>query len=257
MTFTANKKQILFIILCGIFITNAIVAEIIGAKIFSLEATLGLNPAQIDLLGYKLDFNMTAGVLNWPIVFIISDIINEYFGVKGVKIISYLTTVLIVYTFFLLYGAASLPPAQFWLDVNSVDKQGNSLNINNAFGIILRQGMGIIIGSVIAFLLGQMLDALIFRKIRQMTSNKHIWLRSTGSTVVSQMIDSFVVIFIAFYLFGNWKFSQIIAVGSVNYVYKFFIAILMTPVIYLIHYAIDKYLGKKASDELIEEATYL
>jgi uncharacterized integral membrane protein (TIGR00697 family) len=251
-----SKKQLLFIVLCGVFITNALVAEIIGAKIFSLEAIFGLQPAQIDLLGYKLDFNLTAGVLNWPIVFIISDVINEYYGVKGVKIISYLTAALIAYAFMILYGATSLPPAQFWLDINNVDEQGKSLNINNAFGLILRQGMGIMLGSIIAFLFGQILDALIFRKLRQITTNKFLWIRATGSTLVSQLIDSFVVLFIAFFVFGNWPFSQIVAVASVNYIYKFIIAVLMTPFIYLIHFVIDKYLGKHESGQMIEKATY-
>ena len=207
-------------------------------------------------MGYKLDFNLTAGVLNWPIVFIISDIINEYYGVKGVKIISYLTAALIAYAFMILYGATSLPPAQFWLDINSVDGQGKSLNINNAFGLILRQGMGIMLGSIIAFLFGQILDALIFRKLRQMTTNKFLWIRATGSTLVSQLIDSFVVLFIAFFVFGKWPMSQVLAVASVNYIYKFIIAVMMTPVIYLIHFAVDKYLGKNESEELIEKATY-
>ncbi len=252
---TFSKKQSLYIFLCGVFLTNAVVAEIIGAKIFSLEGTFGLKPAQLDFFGYKLDFNMSAGVLNWPIVFIISDIINEYFGVKGVRKISFLTTGMIAYSFFLLYGSTELPPAQFWLDINSKDRNGNFLNINEAFRMILRQGMGIILGSIVAFLVGQLLDAYVFKRLRQATNNKHIWLRATGSTVVSQMVDSFVVIFIAFYLFGNWEISQVWAVGSINYIYKFFIAILMTPILYVLHYFIDKYLGKKQSDELISEAT--
>jgi len=250
-----SRKNILFIILCGFFVTNAVTAEIIGSKIFSLESVLGFPPAQINLLGFKLDFNMSAGVLNWPVVFIISDIINEYFGVKGVKMISYITTVLIAYTFFVLYGASALPPAQFWVDLNKTDAQGYPLNINNAYSIILNSGMGIIIGSIIAFLLGQITDAYVFKKLRLITNNKHIWLRATGSTLLSQLLDSFVVIFIAFYLFGNWDIKQILAVGSVNYIYKFVVAILVTPVIYLLHYLIDSYLGKEKSDELIREAT--
>lgn len=250
-----TKKNILFIILCGFFVTNAVTAEIIGSKIFSLESVLGIPPAQIDILGFRLDFNMSAGVLNWPVVFIISDIINEFFGVKGVKMISYITTLLIAYTFFVLYGASALPPAQFWVDLNKTDAQGLPLNINNAYAIILNSGMGIIIGSIIAFLLGQITDAYIFKKLRLVTKNKHIWLRATGSTLLSQLLDSFVVIFIAFYLFGNWDLKQILAVGSVNYIYKFVVAILVTPVIYLIHFLIDSYLGKEKSDELIHEAT--
>jgi queuosine precursor transporter len=252
----SSKKQYLYFILCGIFITNAIVAEIIGAKIFSVESTFGFEPFQFNLLGYKLDLNMSAGVLNWPIVFIISDIINEYFGVRGVKNISYFSSILIVYTFFLLYGASNLPPAGFWLDVNGVDSDGNKININNGFSMIVRQGQGIIIGSVSAFILGQLLDAFIFRKLRQMTSNKYVWIRATGSTLFSQFIDSFIVIFIAFYVFGNWKLDMVLAVGLVNYLYKFLVAICMTPVIYLIHDIIDRYLGKKESAELIKEATF-
>ena len=251
-----TKKSILFIILCGFFITNAVTAEIIGSKIFSLEAILGIPPAQIDILGFKLDFNMSAGVLNWPIVFIISDIINEYYGVKGVKMISYITTGLIAYTFFVLYGASALPPADFWVDLNKTDAQGYPLNINNAYSIILNSGMGIILGSITAFLIGQIADAYIFKKLRLLTNNKHIWLRATGSTVFSQLLDSFIVIFIAFYLFGNWDIKQILAVGSVNYIYKFAVAVLITPLIYLIHYGIDKCLGKEKSEELIQEATH-
>lgn len=250
-----SRKNILFIILCGFFVTNAVTAEIIGSKIFSLESVLGLPPARINLLGFKLDFNMSAGVLNWPVVFIISDIINEYFGVKGVKMISYITTILITYTFFVLYGASALPPAQFWVDLNKTDAQGFPLNINNAYSIILNSGMGIIIGSIIAFLLGQITDAYVFKKLRLITDNRHIWLRATGSTLLSQLLDSFVVIFIAFYLFGNWDIKQILAVGSVNYIYKFAVAILVTPVIYLLHFLIDRYLGKEKSEELIREAT--
>jgi len=250
-----SRKNILFIILCGFFVTNAVTAEIIGSKIFSLESVLGVAPAQIDILGFKLDFNMSAGVLNWPVVFIISDIINEYFGVKGVKMISYITTLLIAYTFFVLYGASALPPAQFWVDLNKTDAQGHPLNINNAYSIILNSGMGIIIGSIIAFLIGQITDAYVFKKLRLITQNKHIWLRATGSTLLSQLLDSFVVIFVAFYLFGNWDIKQILAVGSVNYVYKFAVAILVTPVIYLLHFLIDAYLGKEKSDEMIREAT--
>jgi uncharacterized integral membrane protein (TIGR00697 family) len=199
---------------------------------------------------------MTAGALNWPVVFIISDIINEYFGVKGVRIVSIFTSILITYSFFSLFGASLLPPAQFWLDINKTDPDGNLFNINTAYRVILRQGMGIIIGSITAFLVSQLLDAMIFRKLRQLTANKHIWLRATGSTLFSQMVDSFVVIFIAFYVFGNWDLKQIIAVGSVNYVYKFIVAIALTPVIYIIHNLIDRYLGAEEAHEMIEKATF-
>jgi len=238
-----QKRNNLYLILCSIFITNAIVAEIIGVKIFSAEQTLGIAPVQIPLIGgFKFDFNLTAGVVIWPFVFITSDLINEYFGKEGVKRISYITASLIAYSFIIIYTVTLLAPANFWLDVNKTDVAGNVFNINSAFASIFRQGMNIITGSIIAFLISQLLDAAIFHHLKTITGDKKIWLRATGSTVISQFIDSFVVLYIAFYVFGNWSFMQVINVGLGNYIYKFFIAILLTPVIYFAHKLIDNYL---------------
>lgn len=237
-----NKKQFLFFILSGFFITNALLAEIIGAKIFSLEKLLGIAPAQLPFLGYKLDFNLTAGVLIWPVVFIVSDIINEYFGRDGVKKISFATAGFILFAFFVIYITSNLPPADFWLDINKTDQAGNPVNINNAFSMIFRQGMGIIAGSLTAFLLGQIIDATVFYHIKKATKDKHVWLRATGSTIVSQLIDSFVVLLIAFFIFGNWSIDLVIAVGLVNFIYKVFTAIILIPILYIAHFFIDKYL---------------
>ncbi|MFN3382137.1 MAG: queuosine precursor transporter [Runella zeae] len=249
-----QKKQFLFLFLCGLFLTNALIAEIIGVKIFSVEALLGTSPAQLPLFGTKLDFNMSAGVVNWPVVFITSDIINEYFGKKGVRRISYLTAIFIAYMYIAIYATTSLPPAQFWLEVNSKDSLGNAMNIDGAFNAIFRQGLGIMIGSIIAFLIGQILDVTIFSWLRRRTGSKHIWLRATGSTLFSQLIDSFVVIFIAFYVFGNWSMTQVAQVGSINYIYKGVVALLMTPILYVAHYLIDQYLGKENAHQMANEA---
>lgn len=255
-----DKKQVLFIVLASIFLTNAILAEIIGVKIFSGEATLGFPPANIPLFkDYVLDFNLTAGVIIWPVVFITTDVINEYFGKKGVKRVSYLAVGCITYAFLVIYIITLLPPAEFWIGVNSTDPEGNAFNINYAFQTIFRQGLGIIVGSLVAFLLGQLLDVYVFQKLRRLTGQKMIWLRATGSTLISQFIDSFVVLFIAFYFLApegtRWEVPQVLSVGTINYIYKFAVAILLTPVIYLAHYLIDRYLGKDLSEKLQHEAT--
>jgi queuosine precursor transporter len=254
----ANKKHALFIILAAIFLTNAILAELIGVKIFSMESTLGLEPANIRILGYTLDFNLTAGVMIWPVVFITTDIINEYFGKKGVKKISFIAIGCISYAFLMILIATKLDPATFWQDVNNVDADGNYFNMNFAFNKIYSQGLGIIVGSIIAFLIGQLLDVAIFQKLRKVTGEKMVWLRATGSTLISQLIDSFVVLVIAFYILApegsRWEFSQVISVGSINYIYKFVIAILLTPLIYLGHYLIDQYLGKEQAERIKQEA---
>ncbi len=251
-----SKKQTLYLILCGIFLTNAVVAEVIGAKIFSVEATLGIAPLQLPFMGKKFDFNMSAGVLNWPFVFITSDIINEYFGKSGVKKISYLTAILIAYSFIIIYISTIVAPADFWMKHNASDKSGNFLNIDDAYSIIFRQGLGIILGSITAFLVGQILDATVFHWLRRYTQNKMIWLRATGSTLISQLVDSYVVVFIAFYVFNNWTLSEVLSTGTNNYLYKFVVAVLLTPLVYLAHFLIDRYLGKEHAHKIIDEATF-
>ena len=251
-----SRKTNLFIILGSIFLTNAILAEVIGVKIFSAEKTLGFNPVNWNFFGeYILDFNLTAGAVIWPVVFITTDIINEYFGKKGVRKISFITAGLIAYVFIVISVVTVLVPADFWLDVNATTPDGESFNISYAFNTIFRQGLGIILGSLTAFLLGQLIDVYVFQKLRAITGEKMIWLRATGSTFVSQFIDSFVVLGIAFYVFGNWELSQVLAVGIINYIYKFTVAIALTPLLYVGHGIIDKYLGKELAAEMIEEAT--
>lgn len=237
------KRTNLYLILCGIFITNAVLAELIGVKIFSAEESLGLPYARIPLFGeHVLDFNLTAGAIIWPVVFIATDIINEYFGISGVRKISFLTAGLILYVFGVIMVVTELKPAAFWLDVNKVDATGNPFNIDLAFSAIFRQGMGIIVGSLCAFLIGQLLDAWVFQKLRHITGSRKIWVRATGSTLVSQLVDSFVVLIIAFKVFGAWSWPQVISVAIINYIYKFGTALILTPVLYVAHYIIDRYL---------------
>lgn len=204
----------------------------------------------MSLFGVKdLSFNMSAGVLNWPFVFIMTDVINEYYGVKGVKFLSYLTAILIVFAFLMVGLAIALYPSDFWL-IQVIN--GEVLNMNNAFSGVFGQGMWIIAGSIIAFLIGQLADVSIFHEIKKLTGNNKLWLRATGSTLISQFIDSFVVIFIAFYINPqyDWSWQMVAAIGLVNYTYKFIIALLMTPILYIVHNIIDKYLGTELSQQL-------
>ena len=249
-----KKKNRLFVVLSGIFLTNALIAEMIGVKIFSGEATLGLHPANLDILGFSMDFNLTAGAVIWPVVFITSDMINEYFGQPGVKRISYLTAGFIAYSFIVIFLTMRLPPAGWWLDANNQDSAGNYFNMDFAFNKIFGQGQRIILGSLSAFIIGQLADVWVFQKLRKVTGHGKLWLRATGSTLISQLIDSFVVLFIAFY--GTFSNTQIVAIGLTNYIYKFTIAILLTPLIYVGHNIIDKYLGKEHAQRIAEEASH-
>lgn len=248
-----DKSTRLFYILGSFFVANALLAEFIGVKIFSLEATMGVSPANFTILGVEnLSFNLTAGVLLWPVVFIMTDIINEYFGKKGVRFLSFTAAALIAYAFFMVYFAIGLTPSDFW--VERITPRG-IVNMDMAFDAIFGQGLWIIIGSLVAFLIGQLVDVTVFHYFRAITGSSKIWLRATGSTLVSQFIDSFVVLFIAFYIGAGWDMKLVLAIGFVNYIYKFLVAVLLTPILYLLHFIIDKYLGKEISDKLTYEAT--
>lgn len=243
-----DKATRLFIVLAGFFIANTMVAEFMGVKIFSLEETLGFRPAAIKLFDDSYSFNLTCGVLLWPVVFVMTDIINEYYGRKGVRFISWLAVIFIGYGFIMLFGAMQTTPNSWWI----TSKQTAGIeNMSAAYDGIFGQGLGIIVASMTAFLIGQLIDVFVFRSIKKRTGEKHIWLRATGSTLVSQFIDSFVVLIIAFYFYPKWvpnqgsawPVNQVIAIGIVNYIYKFCVAILLTPLIYLVHHRIEKYLG--------------
>ncbi|MFY0643428.1 MAG: queuosine precursor transporter [Bacteroidia bacterium] len=251
MNVLKSKESRLFILLGGFFITNALIAEFVGVKIFSLEASLGLEPWSWNFLGEKLSFNLTAGVVLWPIVFVMTDVINEYFGKRGVRFLSFLTVGLICFAFLMVFWSIRLVPADWW--PQSATDHG-VVDMQLAFKRIFGQGLWIIIGSLIAFLIGQVLDVMVFHKLKRITGDSKVWLRATGSTLVSQFIDSFVVLFIAFYIGADWKLSTVLAIGLNNYIYKFVVAIALTPAIYGAHFWIDRFLGKEKAEQLKLEA---
>ncbi|NEX21964.1 queuosine precursor transporter [Thiorhodococcus mannitoliphagus] len=250
MTFDRPTK--LFVILGGFFVCNALIAEFLGVKIFALEDTLGLAPFDWQLFGQTGSLSFTAGVLLWPVVFVMTDIINEYFGRRGVRLLSYMAVGLIVYAFVFAYLAIQLAPASWWVGIQS---ERGVPDMQAAFSVIFGQGMWIIAGSVVAFLVGQLVDVTIFHRIRRVTGERFVWARATGSTLVSQLVDSFVVLYIAFVLGPQkWSIDLFLAVATVNYLYKFVVAIALTPVIYLGRRLINGYLGQDLAHQLIERA---
>ncbi|MFL9845358.1 queuosine precursor transporter [Flavobacterium rhizosphaerae] len=218
-----NRKNTLYVILAGIFITNAVVAELIGGKLINVGPFFGFGP-----------YLMSVGIVPWPVVFITTDLINEYFGQKGVKKLSLITAALIAYCFVLLYFALSIPAAK-----------GPGLVTDSQFKAVFGQSMWIIIASIIAFIVSQLVDVTIFHFLKNKTGKAMLWLRSTGSTVISQLFDTFIVLGIAFYLTGKMDTDTYIASSITSYVVKLIIAIALTPLIYLGHWLIEKYIHNK------------
>lgn len=247
-----DRATRLFIALAAFFCVNAVLAEFIGVKIFALEDTLGIAPMEWNLFGQTGSLNFTAGTLLWPVVFVFTDVINEFYGKRGVRMISWIAVALILYGFAFAFCAIHLAPAGWWVDAA---KDQGVPNYQHAYAAVFGQGLWSIAGSVIAFLVGQLIDVRIFHRIRRMTGEKHVWLRATGSTAISQLIDSFVVLYIAFVLGPqHWPTSLFLAVGTVNYAYKMLAAVALIPLIYLLRRAITGYLGADRAAQLRDEA---
>ena len=247
-----DKSAKLFIFFTAFFVANALIAECIGGKIFSLEKLLGWAPSSFTLFGQKnLAFNLTCGVLLWPLEFVVTDIVNEYYGPKAVKRISYTAVALISYGFIMFYFAMAVPPADFWYGSGSAD---GIPDMSKAFNGVFGQGMWIILGSLIAFLVSQLVDVTVFHKIKKHTGEKKVWLRATGSTLVSQLVDSFIVLLIAFKIGKGWSWQLVLAICLVNYLYKFTMAILLTPLIYLVEKRIEIYLGHETAYKMKQAA---
>ncbi|MET0377646.1 MAG: queuosine precursor transporter [Spongiibacteraceae bacterium] len=242
LDFLDNKTVRLFLVLAGLFIANAIIAEAIGVKIFSLEQTFGFAPVSFSLFGEQgLAFDLSVGVMIWPVVFVMTDIINEYYGVRGVRFLSMLAAGLIAFMFCVFYLAIRTVPAEWW----QLSQTAHGVpDMQAAFNQILGQGMSIIIASLTAFIFGQLVDATVFKRIKIVTGERRIWMRATLSTLASQLIDTLVVSYMFLYFSMGFSFPRVTAIVMVSYTYKFAMAILCTPLVYLAHYAIERYLGR-------------
>ncbi len=219
----SSKRNLVYVILAGLFITNAIVAELIGSKLIQIGP-----------------FVMSIGIIPWPIVFLTTDIINEHYGRVGVRKLSLITAGLIAYAFVILFIAIKVPAAI-----------GISTVTDAQFYAVFGQSLWIIAGSLVAFILSQLIDVSIFWALRDKTGGKMIWLRSTGSTVISQLIDTFVVLGIAFWLPGKMSTAVFLNAAFTGYTFKLIIAVVLTPLIYVGHNLIEKYLGDEETHKLV------
>jgi uncharacterized integral membrane protein (TIGR00697 family) len=236
---TLGRPEKLFVVCAAVFLTALVVAEATAGKLFTV-ATL---PRPLELFGEEFGaVVMTAGVIAFPVTFIVTDLINEYYGPKGIRFVTFVGLAMIGFEFLLLQIAMAVPTASF-----SPVSDGAS---NEVFGT----STWIIVGSVVAYLVGQLVDIALFHWLRRMTEGRLLWLRATGSTLGSQFLDTFVVLFVAFYLSGQMTLQTVLAVTLFNYGYKFLVAVAATPLIYGAHALMDRYLGRAQASQLLQSA---
>lgn len=225
-----NEKRIwIFIFLAGLFITNAVTAELISNKLIEIPISFSIGDLKVG------PFITIVGILPWPVVFLLTDLLNEFYGPKAVRRLSWITALLIAYCFLVVSITLGIP---------AFNLPGAQLADTKSYNLVFGQAQMVIIGSIVAFLVSQILDAFVFDQIKKKTGNRFIWLRSTGSTLLSQLIDSFIVLYIGFVLPGKIKLDDFSELALTNYSLKILVAISLTPVIYLGHFIMKKILSK-------------
>jgi queuosine precursor transporter len=226
-----SRRDIVFLGLAGFFVANALLAELTATKLITVGP-----------------FLLTVGVIQWPAVFLMTDMVNEYYGRAAVRRLTLMTVALILYAFAVVYIAVGIPAAP------------QSSVSDEVFRAVFGQSLWIMAGSVLAFATSQLVDVGVFWLLRERTGSRMLWLRATGSTVISQLIDSFVVLGIAFWLPGAlgmgpaWTVPDFLRLAGANYGYKLLVAIALTPVLYAIHAFIDRYLGRTEAEALVTHA---
>jgi uncharacterized integral membrane protein (TIGR00697 family) len=199
-----DRKQRFFIILTALFVAALVTGDFVGGKFFVF-----------------LGRNFSAGVIPFPLTFVLTDVVNEFYGTHGARRLTYAGLVAAIFVWLVINLALALP--------TSPDSPISDLAFRGVFGTSAR----LYVASLVAYTVGQLLDISVFQILRRLTGHRMLWLRSTGSTILSQAIDSVVVSFV--FLVGTRPLGYILGNAANNYLGKLAMAVLLTPVIYLGH----------------------
>ena len=247
----AGRSLWLLLLLCGIFTGFYVTGDLIGAKLFSFSV-FGLGPKDLGL-GDGAVFIMTAGTLAFPLTFLLTDIINEYYGRTVVRALTVVAITVLLVLQPVVMATVAVPTVSFNPAVTAEQMDQSVRNV-------LAPAWAIVVGSICAFALGQWLDVVLFGRLRRLTGDRALWLRAQASTFGSQLVDSFVVIFVAFVFIPlalgqePWATAGAAQVSTTNYVVKVGIAIASTPLLYLVHLAVEAWLGRAEATRLKHQA---
>lgn len=226
-----DTRTRVYIWLSGVFVTCLLLANILGVKLFSFAVDWAL------IGSFKVEH--TVGMLTFPITFLLTDLLNEYYGKAAARRVTYIGFTMGLLAFVLIYIARKTPI------LTGIPGTATEESFENIFGAAALMYLA----SMIAFLLGSLLDIFIFGVFKRLTGDRLVWFRATGSTVISQLFDSFIVTFVFFQalpvLTGGTPtdFGFVLRTAATGYILKFVIAVLLTPAIYLGRWLMREWLG--------------
>jgi len=225
-----NKSaESLYLILASIFIASLVSCNLIFQKFFQFDIWL-------PFIG-DYTFAQSVGLLPYPITFLVTDIISEIYGQKRASRV--VTAGLFASVFMLIIITISdLSQAAPW---SPVDDQ----TFSKVFGL----SGAAVFASMMAYLIAQYIDVRVFHFWKKLTNGKHLWLRNNASTMFSQFVDTFSVLFLLCFLdVLSWdKFSMLLING---FLFKVFFAAFDTPIVYGLTYIIRRQLGLKFGEEI-------
>lgn len=218
-----DVRHRIYVYLCGVFLTALLIGDTIGSKLFTVEVPLGVTTLRATL---------SAGAIWFPITFLLTDVINEFYGARGARFVTFLGFFMAILAFGIIAVARLIPAAPFSPIPQAMFEQ--------VFGGANR----IFAASIIAYLVGQLCDIAVFQYAKRKTGGAFIWLRATGSTLVSQLLDTVVVTWVAFY--GVLPQDELRRTATTSYAVKLILAVGLTPVIYAMHALINRRLEARA-----------
>lgn len=233
-----SVSQRVYLWLAGVFVSSLVIADIVGIKLFRIPLPFSFT---LPWAGEVTGIEHTCGMLTFPVTFILTDLINEYYGAKGARRVTFLGLAMAAFVF----GVINIAQAMPYLDAPfNVSKE--------SFDAVFGSAKVMYVASLCAYVVGQLSDIAIFGVLKRLTGGRWIWLRATGSTIVSQFLDSFVVTLLAFHV-GRIvtgappdqivPLERVLPIALTGYTLKFVLAIGATPVIYLGHGFIRRVLG--------------
>jgi uncharacterized integral membrane protein (TIGR00697 family) len=212
MPFALDRRHQIYLVLTGIFVTSLLVADLVAGKYFQL------GPLE-----------MSVGTVTFPIAFLLTDIVNEYYGQKGARFMTAVGMGMLVLAFALVAFARALPPS------------AGTFIPEDAFQAVFGMAPRLIFASLTAYLISQFVDIYTFHVVKRVTQSKHLWARAIGSTVLSQVVDTVAVNFGV--MLGARPLGEIVQITAWSYLYKIAVAIALTPLCYLAHEIITTRLG--------------
>ena len=229
---SVNKflAQRLYFFLSSIFITALVVSNLIFQKFFSWY------PFNFEVFGIKL-FELSVGVLPYPITFLITDIISEIFGKRKANQVVIMGIVASIFSIGLLLLGDVLPANS----TSPIDDE--------TFNLVFSASPLAVFASMTAYLIAQFLDIRIYHFWKQLTKGKYLWLRNNFSTFSSQIIDSTTVIaLLCFFDILVWDLFLGLVLSSI--IFKIIVAIIDTPLLYLLVGLIRKKFDLGINDEI-------